>query len=215
TKRKQEGISFFLLDMKTPGIRIRPLVTIDDHHHFNETFFENVFVPKENLVGELDKGWTVAKALLDYERFNSIMGNPIVLGRAIDQVKQSARESAQNGGVVWDDPDLRRQVVGMEMDTDCIRYTRYRSLSKIARGDKPGPEAFLFKFYGTVLFWRILEAHQQVLGTAGIAWNDEPLGALMGEVARHNCTIRASGLRGGTNEVQKNVVAKRILGLPD
>jgi len=214
-KKKQEGISFFILDMKTPGITVRPLLTIDDHHHFNETFFENVFVPTEGLVGELNKGWTVAKALLGYERFNSVMANPLVHRRATAQIKEAARErSGGNGGVLWDDVALRRRVAEFEMAGDALAYTRYRGLTAMARGQQPGPETQVFKFFGTELFKQVIELHQLVLGPEGIAWEDEPFGHETKVVARHAANIRASSIRGGTTEVQKNVLAKRTLGLP-
>jgi len=213
--RPQQGISFFVFDVKSPGIEVSPLITIDDHHHFNQTFYDNVFVPDSGLVGEVNQGWTVAKALLVFERLNHIAANPMVLGRALDNLKLTARDVAVNGGAVWDDPALKRQVAALEMDIDCLRATRYRAVTKIERGEVPGNETMFLKSFGAELFQRIVEAHQLIAGTLGVNWGaDELFGTELGEIAMHSANIRAATIRGGTSEVQRNVVAKRVLGLP-
>ncbi|MBI4084095.1 MAG: acyl-CoA dehydrogenase family protein [Candidatus Lambdaproteobacteria bacterium] len=214
-KPRQKGISFFIFSMKTPGITIRPIITIDDHHHFNETFYDNVKVPEDALVGKLNEGWTVAKALLVHERLNHIAANPQVLGEAIQNLKSAARSTAQNGGMLWDDPDLRRRVVQLEMDADSLRATRYRSVTKISRGEVPGDETMVFKSFGCELFQRIVAVHHEVVGPAGVIWGNDLFGEDAGEIAMHACNIRAATIRGGTSEVQRNVVSKRVLGLPD
>jgi len=213
--RKQEGISFLLVDLHSPGVTVRPLITIDDHHHFNETFFEDVRVPADQLVGELNQGWTVAKALLGHERFTHPTANPTIIGRTLENVKEAARRTPANGGVAWDDVGLRRRVAALEMDTDCMRYTRFRSLTLVAKGEAPGPETMIFKLLGSELTQVIVELHQLVEGPAGITWGDEPFGPLVGEPANHAANIRGATIRGGTSEVQRNVVSKRVLRLPD
>ncbi|MCH7476847.1 MAG: acyl-CoA dehydrogenase family protein [SAR324 cluster bacterium] len=214
-KRKQEGISFLLLEMKTPGITVRPIVTIDDHRHFCETFFENVFVPKENLVGELHKGWTVAKALLGHERFTHPTADPYIIARALDNLKACARETPAGSGVMWDDARLRQKVIALDMDIDCMAYTRFRALTRVQRGEAPGPETMIFKMFGAELMQRVVDLHQEVAGPLGVIWNDSPFPEETGETAKHDANIRAATIRGGTSEVQRNIIAKRVLELPD
>ena len=213
-KRKQEGISFLLLDMKTPGIEVRPIVTMDNFTHFCETFFTDVHVPKENLVGEEDKGWEVAKALLGHERFTHPTANPHLIRHAIERLRTMARETPRGNGVVWDDPSLRRRVAALEMDVDGLLYTRYRALTKIEKGDAPGPETMLFKQFGAELMQQIVELQQNVDGMSGVVWDDTRQGNGLGETARHSVNIRGATIRGGTSEVQRNIIAKRVLGLP-
>ena len=213
-KKKQDGISFLLLDLKTPGITVRPIHTIDDHHHFNETFFDNVRVPAENLVGELHKGWKLAKSLLSHERFSHPTSDPLVIGRALDNLKASARQVAAGEGLVWDEPVLRRRVTQLDMDVDCLRYTRYRALTKVMHGDEPGPETMMFKMFGAELMQRIVELHAEVMGPLGAIWEHSPFPEENGETAKHGANIRAATIRGGTSEVQRNIIVKNVLNLP-
>jgi len=214
SKKKQEGISFVLLDLKTPGIEVNPIGTIDDHHHFNETFYNDVFVPKDQLVGELNKGWKVAKALLGHERFHHPTSDPLIIRRALDNVKASARELPAGDSVVWEDGALRRRVAAMDMDIDCLQYTRYRALTKVLRDGEPGPETMMFKLFGAELMQRIVELHGTVVGPMSAVWKDSPFPEESGETAKHNANIRAGTIRGGTSEVQRNIIAKNVLNLP-
>ncbi len=214
-KRKQDGISFILCDLKTPGITVRPIMTMDNFTHFCETFFDNVHVPRENLVGELHQGWEVAKALLGHERFLHPTSNPLLIRNALNNLKTVARETPVGNGVAWDNPDLRRRVAVLEMDCDGLLYTRYRSLTRVEQGEPPGPETMLFKLFGAELMQRIVDLHQEVEASAGVVWDETPQGSGPGETARHATNIRAATIRGGTSEVQRNIIAKRVLGLPD
>jgi alkylation response protein AidB-like acyl-CoA dehydrogenase len=214
-KRKQEGISFILCEMTTPGITVRPIVTMDNFTHFTEVFFDEVRVPAANLVGQLHKGWEVAKALLGHERFLHPTSNPLLIRNAINNVKSLARELPAGNGVAWDNPELRRRVAALEMDCDGLLHTRYRSLTKIEHGQAPGPETMMFKLFGAELMQRIVELHQEVAACDGVVWDDTEQGSGPGETARHAANIRAATIRGGTSEVQRNIIAKRVLGLPD
>ncbi|MBI4083014.1 MAG: acyl-CoA dehydrogenase family protein [Candidatus Lambdaproteobacteria bacterium] len=215
-RRKQEGISFFLAEMRSPGITVRPLVTIDGFTHFNEVFFDRVLVPREQMVGELNKGWSAAKAVLGHERFTHYRANPILIGRSLENLKAAARAApaGASGAAAWDDPALRRQVAALEMDTDCMRAMRYRTLSTIGRGEERGPELMIFKNFGAELMQRIVELHHGVPGPAGVAWSDEPLGEEIGELARYDCNIRSATIAAGSAEIQRNLIAGQILGLP-
>jgi len=214
-KPRQAGISFFVADMRTPGLTIRPLITMDGFHHFNETFYEDFFVPDSGLVGRINQGWTVAKALLVHERFNIPVANPLILRRALDNVKATARETPLGDGVLWDDVELRRTVAEKEMAIDAMLATRYRALTKVSRGDVPGNETMIFKLFGAGFFQSIVELHQAVVGPAGTTWASDLLGPDAREVGVHGANCRGRSIAGGTTEVQRNVVAKRVLGLPD
>jgi hypothetical protein len=212
---KQQGISFLLVDRRSEGITVRPIPTMDDNHHFNEVFYENVFVPRENLVGELNEGWTVAKALLGYERFVQVYANPIAIAQYIDELKRHAREVAEGDGTLWDRPSLRREVARLEMDMECMNYSRLRALSKVSQGEAPGPETTLYKLIGSHLLQEVVDLHQRVLGPLGVLWNGAPYPEEIVEMGKHTAHIRQTTIGGGTSEVQRNIVAKRILRLPD
>ncbi len=213
-KRKQEGISFLLVERNSPGIEVRPIRTLDGFHHFNETFYENVKVPRKNLVGELHKGWEVAKALLGHERFTHPTANPLVMTNALAELKSSARKTPYGHGVMWDDKRILHRITQLEMDASCLYYTRLRALSKVNKGEAPGPETMIFKQFGAELNQRIIELQQEIEGMEGCVWDVDWQTSRRGETARHACNIRAATLRGGTSEVQRNIVAKRVLGLP-
>ena len=214
-KRRQEGISFLLVDMKTPGIEVRPIMTMDNFTHFCETFFNDVHVPRDALVGELHQGWKVAKALLGHERFTHPTANPHLIRGAVNDIKTMARNTPDGDGVMWDRVDLRRRVAALEMDVDGFLYTRYRALTRLEKGEDPGPETMMFKLFGAELMQRIVAVQQEVAGPSGTVWDDTAQGSGDGEVARHSSNIRAATIRGGTSEVQRNIIAKRVLGLPD
>ena len=212
--KKQDGISFLLAKLDSPGITVRPITTIDGFSHFCEVFFENARVPRDQLVGQLHKGWTVAKALLGHERFGHPTANAFIMFRAIENVKASARKVKVGSATLWDDRNLRRRVATLEMDAEVLQATRARFLSMVHDGEPPGPESMIFKLFGAELIQCIVELHQEVLGPEGVTWGPEPFGLEVGEVAIHAANIRAATIRGGTSEVHRNIVADRILGLP-
>ena len=212
--RKHDGISLFLIPMDHPGLEIRATWTIGDERT-NEVFFDDVFVPKDQVVGELHKGWTVAKALLGHERFMHPVSDPYRIAQALDNLKHAARETPAGNGVTWDDPRLRQKVVSLEMDIDCMRYTRLRAMTRVQKGEAPGPETQIFKMFGAELMQKIVELHQEVVGPLGVIWEESPFAEETGETAKHSANIRAATLRGGTSEVQRNVIAKRVLELPE
>lgn len=212
--KKQMGITFLLVDLKTPGIEINPVLTIDGYQHFCETFFTNVFVPKDQMVGTLNQGWTVAKALLGHERFTHPTADPYVIGRALDNLKEDCRNTTVGDGTLWDNKRIRSQVAALEMDMECMRFTRYRALTKVQQGEAPGPETMIFKLFGAELTQKIIDLHQELMGPMGTAWKTGPLSPDMTLMGEHSANIRAATLRGGTSEVQRNIISKRVLQLP-
>ena len=210
--RKQAGITFLLVDMTSPGIEVRPIRLISGASPFCETFFQNVVVPARNVVGEVDSGWTVAKALLGHER-SSIGG----LGSGAQRVplarlaKQYVGE--KDGRIA--DPVLRDQVVQNEMDSMSFGLTVKRHSDALAAGHQPGPESSLFKYYGTEINMRRNELMVRIAGPAALGW--EGPGFDESELALTRDWLRSRGytIEGGTSEIQLNIIAKRVLGLPE
>ena len=145
--RKQQGISFLLIDMKTPGITVKPIVTIDGKHSLNEVLFEDVAVPTENLIGEQDKGWTYAKALLAHERTG--MAEVADSTRMLDALKQRASVEVNGGKAMIEDPIFQMRLSDIEMELMALEYTELRVFASMAAGGMPGPESSLLKIKGT------------------------------------------------------------------
>ncbi|MCT2530861.1 acyl-CoA dehydrogenase family protein [SAR92 clade bacterium H921] len=214
--RKQQGISFLLIDMKTPGITVKPIVSIDGKHSLNEVLFEDVLVPTENLIGEQDKGWTYAKALLAHERTG--MAEVADSTRMLDALKQRASVEVNGGKSMIDDPVFQMRLSDIEMELMALEYTELRVFASMAAGGMPGPESSLLKIKGTEITQAIQELQLQLAAYYG--------GALPGDVDAqqlgHDYAFEARGkymygraatIYGGSNEVQRNVIAKAVLGL--
>ncbi len=145
--KKQEGISFLLIDMKSPGVEVRPIITLDGEHEVNEVFFTDVRVPAENLVGEEDKGWTCAKYLLTYERTN-IAGVGFSVA-ALEQLKAIAAKQTKNGRPLADDPAFAARMARVEIDLENMKTTNLRVIAAVAGGGVPGAESSMLKIRGT------------------------------------------------------------------
>ena len=203
---KQQGISFLLIDMATPGIEIRPITTIDGHHHLNEVFLTDVRVPVENLVGEEGEGWTIAKYLLTHER-TSIAG-------VADSYYQLGRlhEAVADDPVLSQDPVVTRRLATLEVDLMALEYTNLRTLDRVAKGQPPGSESSGLKIKGTELQQAISEAQMELGGLGALPWltaAEDVHTVFAGATQRYNF-LRASSIYGGTNEIQKNVLAKLL-----
>jgi alkylation response protein AidB-like acyl-CoA dehydrogenase len=222
-KKRQEGISFLLIDMKTPGITVRPIISIDGSHHLNEVFFDDVRVPAELRVGPENRGWDVAKFLLGHERTGIAR-----LGKSKERVavaKEMAREVRANGRPLIEDPDFRRRVAQLEVDIKGLEITQYRVVSAhdTARDGKPDPLSSVLKVKGTELLQATTELAMDVGGPLAMpdwaaelaALSNEPeLGpAWAAEATRSYLFLRAASIYGGTNEIQKNILTKAVLGL--
>lgn len=214
--RKQEGISFLLIDMKTPGITVKPIVTIDGNHSLNEVLFEDVAVPTENLIGEQDKGWTYAKALLAHERTG--MAEVADSTRMLEKLKQRASVEVNGGKAMIDDPIFQTRLSDIEMELMALEYTELRVFASMAAGGMPGPESSLLKIKGTEITQAIQELQLQLAAYYGGALPDDldsqQLGHDFAFEARGKYMYgRAATIYGGSNEVQRNVIAKAVLGL--
>ena len=205
---KQQGISFLLIDMKSPGIEVRPIVTIDGHHHLNEVFFTDVKVPVANLVGEEGQGWTIAKFLLTHER-TSIAG----VGDSKRQLGW-LKETVARDPVLRDDPHARRRIAELEVDLLALEYTNLRTLDRISKGQSPGAESSGLKIKGTELQQAISETQLEFGALDAMPWGEDLEGEPVYRAAstRYNF-LRACTIYGGSNEIQKNVLAKVLIGL--
>ncbi|MEZ5573212.1 MAG: acyl-CoA dehydrogenase family protein [Halioglobus sp.] len=214
--RKQEGITFLLIDMKSPGITVRPIKTIDGFHHLNEVFFDNVRVPSENRIGEEGKGWTYAKSLLVHERLS--IAEVADSKRALKEVRELARAEINAGKSLLDDALFAKRLTDIEIDLMALEFTELRALASISEGKQPGPESSLLKLQGT----EIQQAIQELRMDAAAYYSGTLQGELSAEQLGHSYADsaqklyfrgRASSIYGGSNEVQKNITAKYVLGL--
>jgi alkylation response protein AidB-like acyl-CoA dehydrogenase len=223
--RQQEGISFLLIDMKTPGITVRPIIMMDGEHEINEVWFEDVRVPVENLIGEENKGWTYAKFLLGHER-TGIAG----VGRSkreLKKLKAIARREPSDGKPLIEDQRFRDRIAQVELELMALEITNLRVIS--AEGEKkraPGPEASILKIKGSEIQQMLTELQMQALGHYALpymhealdaAWPGDPLMAAYaddaGPLSGHYFNVRKTTIYGGSNEIQKNIISQMILGL--
>jgi alkylation response protein AidB-like acyl-CoA dehydrogenase len=215
--KPQSGISFLLIDMKTPGVTVRPIITIDGSHEVNDVFFEDVRVPVDNLIGDENKGWTYAKFLLGNER-TGMAG----IGRSkryIEDLKSIARAEFSP-----DDPtarDLAKEIARVEIDLIALEATEARIVSQLSRGKEPGPAASLLKIRSTEIHQRIADLTHRAIGQYGLALREHPAGGnvfVPGPQYAHTATekylnTRKLSIYGGSNEIQRNIIAKAVLGL--
>ena len=219
--KPQAGITFLLLDMATPGISVKPIITLAGEHEVNQVFFDDVRVPKANRLGEENDGWTVAKYLLEFERGGgSSPGLHVSLQRLRDMAKG---ERSDEGGALSDDPAFRARLAGIEIAVTAIEMTEHRILSALASGKNPGPASSMLKTQSTEAMQRIDElaidivAHyaavdQREAREAGS--NVTPVGPDHSLVAMARyLNNRAGSIYGGSNEIQRDIMAKLVLGL--
>jgi alkylation response protein AidB-like acyl-CoA dehydrogenase len=222
-KKRQEGISFLLIDMKAPGITVRPIISIDGSHHLNEVFFDEVRVPVAMRVGEENRGWDIAKYLLGHERTGIAR-----LGKSKERVKfarEKAREMRANGKPLIEDPAFRLRVAQLQVDIKALEITQLRVVSDYAKKEagKPDPLSSALKIKGTELLQATTELAMDVGGPLAMPDWAEELAALSnepelgppwaGEATKSYLFLRAASIYGGTNEIQKNILTKAVLGL--
>jgi len=210
---KHEGITFIVFDMQTPGVTVKPIKFISGYSPFCETFFDDVRALKKNVIGEVNKGWSVAKRLLQYER-TSIGG----IGRPNQQVAALEELAGAYVGMVDGriaDSALRREVLRHRMNDRAFAITMPRSLEETADGKAPGAESSMFKYYATEQNKGRYELWMDIMGTRGLGWSGASVSEDEREATRAWLRSRANSIEGGTSEVQLNIIAKRVLGLPD
>ncbi len=213
---KHEGISFVLLPMDQEGVRVRPIRLISGASPFCETFFDNAIASKDDLVGEMNKGWTVGKRLLQHERsgIESLAG-----GRSRDASRRSLSEVAKEylgddqGRIA--DPMYRANVTQYQMNSEAFRLTQRRAVEEASDGKTPGPATSIFKMYGTELQQQRSSLLVKLRGFRGVGWEGEAFTEEELEGTRTWLGERAASIYSGSNEIQRNIIAKRVLGLPD
>ena len=209
---KHEGITFLLFDMATPGVSVKPIRLISGLSPFCETFLDNVRVPKANVVSEVNRGWTVAKRLLQYER-TSIGG--IGGGQRTVTLEELAAEYAAAADGRIADPALRAAVLRHRMNDRCFALTVKRSQQETTAGIAPGALSSMFKYYGTEQNKGRFELMLSLMGTQALGWTPGGFNDAELETTRGWLRSKANSIEGGTSEVQLNIIAKRILDLPD
>ncbi len=215
TTTKHEGISFLLFDMESEGVSTKPIKLISGVSPFCETFFDNVQVPKENLVGELNKGWTIAKALLQHERnMISEMGLGDGGGKAasIDQVAKTYMGD-HNGEI--SEPAMRHAIAKHKMNDQAFALTLKRAREEAKSGMGASAASSMFKYYGTEQNKRKFELLLEAMGNKSLGWEGDGFNSSEINTTRGWLRSKANSIEGGTTEVQLNVIAKRVLGLPD
>ncbi len=213
---KHEGISFLLFDMDSPGVSTTPISLISGASPFCQTFFDNVSVPKENLVGDLNKGWSIAKRLLQHERqmISGIGGNSALGGGSRSLSEQAKNYVGESHGQI-DDPSLRGDVTHHNMNDRAFQLTLARSAQEAASGNANGHLASMFKYYGSEQNKRKFELLLQTMGSQSVGWEGDSFNGAELNTTRSWLRSKANSIEGGTSEVQLNVIAKRVLGLPD
>ena len=219
--KPQSGISFLLIDMDTPGIEVKPIVTLDGEHEVNEVWFTDVKVPKKNLVGKENEGWTCAKYLLTFER-TGIAGVPYSKS-ALNHLKIISKKSFKNGKPLIEDPVFSSEIAELEIDLLAMEIFNLRIVSEASEGKAPGMESSLLKIKGTLVRQRTTELLRKALGPQALpylpeqfdeGWNDMPIVPdYAGPIAKQYFNMRKISIYGGSNEIQKNIVAKASFGL--
>ncbi len=221
--KRQEGITFILVDMNTPGVEVKPLITIEGTREVNEVFFSDVRVPAANVIGEVDDGWSVAKYLLGHER----MGGGALGGlkKSLEQLKKIAREEpSDSDGALIEDPSFRSKVSETEIELMTLEVQMLRLLSKMSADAEMGLEASMIKIRRSEIIQRLAElkmeavgyyANPFVLGALEQGWNEEPIGGAdyINALAAQYFNNRKQSIFAGSNEIQHNIISKRVLNL--
>ena len=218
--KAQEGISFLLIDMKTPGITVRPIITLGGEHEVNEVWLEDVRAPIANRIYEEDKGWTCAKFLLAHERTG--IAGVAASKRGVERIKSIAKSEQDGDRPLYANPFFRRKISELEVDLTALEYTELRTLAGEASGKGPGPESSLLKIKGTEVQQRLTELALEAVGHYGAPYfrgfgegdNEHPIGP---DYAHRSAptyfNMRKTSIYGGSNEIQRNIIAKMVLGL--
>ncbi|MBI3953922.1 MAG: acyl-CoA dehydrogenase family protein [Chloroflexi bacterium] len=209
---KHKGLSMFLVDLKTPGLEIRPLINMAGTHEFNEDFFTEVRVPKKNLVGELNRGWYLLAVALDFER--SGVSSFASARRSIEELVEYARERKAGGRSLAADPTVRHKLADLKVAVETGRLLAYKVAWMQGRGLVPNREASQSKLIGSELSQRIANVGMQLLGLYGQVGRGDRHAGLLGRVQRSYMATVPATIGAGTSEIQRNIIAQRGLGLP-
>ncbi|ARN75692.1 acyl-CoA dehydrogenase family protein [Oceanicoccus sagamiensis] len=214
--KKQQGISFLLIDLATPGITIDPIITMANDHEVNQVFFQDVRIPKANLVGEENKGWTCAKYLLEFERGGGFNGDRITY--ELDHLRELIAEQGKKDPAFNANGEIDKKLARIAMDLKALEITELRILSSVSGGGNPGPESSIMKLSATAIEQRINQLAVEVIGYQGLAMDPTDDGSpyrpdYITSVTPRYLNNRAASIFGGSQEVQRNIIAKMVLGL--
>ncbi len=209
---KHRGISVFIVDMKTPGIQVRPIINMFGVHYFNQVFFDNVRVPKQNMVGEKNRGWYVAATSLDFER--SGVGRFAANRRSLEELVRLARETRVGGRLLSEDPLVRHRLADLWISNEAGRLVAYNVAWMQSQGQVPNKEASVSKLMGSEIAQRIHQLGVEMVGLYGILDKGSRWAFLNGRLAWEWMDSISFTIRAGTSEVQRNIIATRGLGLP-
>ena len=209
---RHRGLSFLLVDMHSPGITIRPLVEMTGEAWFNEVFFDDVEVPRDLVVGEIDKGWDVVMTTLAHERGGT--APHARLRRELRGLLDLARRRRGAPAAAAADPRLRQQLAQLAVEVQIAKLTAYRNVSGILRTGQPGPEGSILKLFWSEVEQRLMEVACAVLGPHAMLCHGDPQAVDDGAWARELLWTRSATIYAGTSEVQRNIIAQRVLGLP-
>ena len=209
---KHRGISFLLIDMKTPGIEVRPIINMAGGHEFNQVIFDNVRVPRSNIVGEENKGWYVAVTLLDFER--SGIDYSAMARRLLDEIREYANETKKNGQIMSDIPWVQELLADRYVECETARLLAYNVAYLQGEDLVPNKEASISKVFGSETLQRVTESALKILGPYGTLGRNDKWAPLRGRIQEHWMISFSHKLAGGTSEVQRNIIAGRGLDLP-
>jgi hypothetical protein len=210
--KPQRGISFLLIDMKTPGISVRPTRLLDGRYEVNEVWFDNVRVPLENRVGAENEGWTCAKYLLGHERTN--LGGVGGAKRELERLVAMAASIERDGRPLLEDPQFSARIAEVEIDLTALTVTNLRVISAEARREAPGPEASILKIKSSEIMQRISELQVEALGSRALVFDehlDDGRDAHVPRAAEAYLNWRKLSIYGGSNEIQRNIIAQMLL----
>jgi len=209
TVAKHKGLTCLLVDMKSPGLSVRPLRMMSGDASFNEMFFTNLRVPVANVLGKVNEGWGVALTALGNERVSISTGRYMVLKRELDQLLERARETRRNGAPLTKDPLIRQKLAQAHVELEVFRLNTLRAVTAPFKGGAPGPEGSLLKVCWSETNQRVVHCALEVLGLSAQLWDYDE-----GRWAFNYLRARGNSIEGGTSEIQRNIVAQRVLGLP-
>ncbi len=209
---KHKGISYILVDMHSPGVTVRPLVQINGDAEFNEVFFEDVRVPKENLVGDLNEGWMVAITTLMFERVSS--SSFYRFEKLLPQLHEVARRVELNGRPAIEDEAVRQQLAQFSIEAEAVKYNELRRLTRQLHGQPPGPEGSFSKILASELNMRVVDFAMELLGPYAVLAKGSPFAVDQARWSYRMLSARGGTIAAGTNEILRGVIGERVLGLP-
>jgi alkylation response protein AidB-like acyl-CoA dehydrogenase len=210
---KHKGITYFILDMKSPGVTVRPLMNMANSHEFNEVFFDNVRVPKDNIIGEENRGWYTAVTTLDFER--SAIGSAVGMKQSVEELVSFAKDHVDDHtSALGTDPLVRYELADRAIEASVELMLNHQVIGIQARGEVPNKESSIAKLYSTELDQRIAATGLKLLGMYGQVLKDSPHAQMNGRMPSMYMYATTSTVGGGTSEIQRNIIAQRGLSMP-